>query len=38
MEDNCIQLLKQLERMYRIGIKKYPKCTKLRLNFAFFHL
>ena len=38
MQDNCIQLLKQLERMYRMGIKKYPESTKLRLSFAFFHL
>jgi hypothetical protein len=38
MEDNCVQLLKQLERMYKIGIKKYPESTKLRISFAFFHL
>lgn len=38
IEDNCEQLLKQIQRMYRIGIKKFPDCTKLRLSFAFFHL
>lgn len=24
--------------MYKIGIKKYPNCTRLRLSFAFFQL
>ena len=24
--------------MYRMGIKKFPDSTKLRLSFAFFHL
>ncbi len=38
MEDNMTQLIKQLERMYILGIKKYPISTKLRLSFAFFYL
>lgn len=38
MQDNTIQLIKQLQRMYILGIKKYPICTKLRLSFAFFYL
>jgi deoxyadenosine/deoxycytidine kinase len=38
IEESTIQLIKQLERMYISGIKKYPTCTKLRLSFAFFHL
>jgi hypothetical protein len=24
--------------MYKLGVKKYPDCTKLRLSFAFFQL
>ena len=31
-------MLKQVERMYRSGIKKFPDCTKLRINYAFFQL
>lgn len=37
-EDLTEKLLKQLERMYKLGIKKYPTCTRLRLSFAFFQL
>lgn len=31
-------LLKQIERMFKFGVKKYPHCTKLRLTFAFFYM
>jgi hypothetical protein len=24
--------------MYKLGVKKYPDCTQLRLSFAFFQL
>ena len=37
-EDLIEKLLRQLERMYKLGIKKYPTCTRLRLSFAFFQL
>lgn len=38
MEENCRLLIKQLDRMYLNGIRKYPRSTKLRLSYAFFHL
>lgn len=31
-------MLKQVERMFKAGVKKFPECTKLRMSFAFFHL
>ena len=37
-ELSCKQLLKQLERMFLYGIKKYPQCTKLYLSLAFFYM
>lgn len=38
MEENCKQLIKQLDRMFQLGLRKYPTSTKLRLSYAFFHL
>lgn len=38
MDYSCQQMLKQIERMFRSGIKKFPECTKLRISFAFFQL
>lgn len=38
MAYNCAQLIKQIERMFKTGLKKFPDCTKLRLSFAFFNL
>ena len=38
LNDGCKMLIKQIERMYKTGIKKYPHCTKLCLSFAFFRL
>ncbi len=38
MEENCAQLIKQIEKMFKLGVKKYPQCTKLRLSHAFFYL
>jgi hypothetical protein len=37
-EDLHDKFLLLIERMYKLGIKKYPDCTKLRLSFAFFQL
>lgn len=37
-EDLDEKFLLQIERMYKLGIKKYPNCTQLRLSFAFFQL
>lgn len=38
MDYNCGQVLKQVERMFKSGIKKFPDCTKLRMSFSFFQL
>jgi hypothetical protein len=38
MDFMCSQLLKQIDRMYKAGLKKFPDCTKLRLSYAFFYL
>lgn len=38
MEYSCQQVLKQVDLMFKSGIKKFPNCTKLRLSYAFFQL
>jgi hypothetical protein len=38
MQHSCSLVLKQVERMFKSGIKKFPECTKLRLSYAFFQL
>jgi hypothetical protein len=38
MEQNCQMVFRQMERMFRAGVKKFPECTKLRLSYAFFQL
>jgi protein involved in temperature-dependent protein secretion len=38
MDQGCQQVLKQVERMFKAGVKKFPQCTKLRISFAFFQL
>lgn len=38
MEYSCNQVLKQVERMFKNGIKKFPDSTKLRMSYAFFQL
>jgi hypothetical protein len=38
MDENCNLLIKQLERMYKQGIKKFPNSTKLHISLAFFYM
>ena len=38
MAHSCQQVLKQVHRMFKAGIKKFPDCTKLRMSHAFFQL
>lgn len=38
MDYSCQQVLKQVERMFKSGIKKFPDCTKLRMSYGFFQL
>jgi hypothetical protein len=38
MEYICSQVIKQLDRMFKNGIKKFSDCTKLRMSYAFFQL
>lgn len=36
MEETCQNLIKELNRVYLNGIKKFPTSTKLRISYAFF--
>ncbi|EGR33143.1 PAS domain S-box family protein [Ichthyophthirius multifiliis] len=36
MEETCLNLLKEIDRMYQNGLKKFPSCTSLRISYAFF--
>ena len=38
MEQSCQMVFKQMERMFKGGVKKFPECTKLRVSYAFFQL
>jgi hypothetical protein len=38
MEQSCQMVFKQMERMFRAGVKKFPECTRLRVSYAFFQL
>ena len=38
MDYNCEQIVKQVDRMFKAGIKKFSDCTKLRMSFALFQL
>lgn len=38
MDYNCEKVLKQVDRMFKAGIKKFSDCTKLRMSFALFQL
>ena len=38
MDFSCQQVLKNVDRMFKSGIKKFPDCTKLRMSYAFFFL
>jgi hypothetical protein len=38
MDQSCQQVLKQIDRMFKAGIKKFPECTKLRMSYGFFQL
>ena len=38
MDYSCQQVLKQVDRMFKSGIKKFPDCTKLRMSYGFFQL
>lgn len=38
MEQSCQMVFKQMERMFRSGVKKFPECTRLRVSYAFFQL
>ncbi|EGR30840.1 PAS domain S-box family protein [Ichthyophthirius multifiliis] len=36
MDDICNNLIKEIDRIYQNGLKKFPTCTKLRISYAFF--
>ena len=36
MEETCQNLIKEIDRMFQNGLKKFPTCTKLRISYAFF--
>ncbi|KAL4493019.1 hypothetical protein ABPG72_020798 [Tetrahymena utriculariae] len=36
MEEACLNLIKELNRVYLNGVKKFPASTKLRISYAFF--
>ncbi|EGR30164.1 PAS domain S-box family protein [Ichthyophthirius multifiliis] len=38
MEETIKNLIKELDRIYINGLKKFPTCTKLRISYAFFLL
>jgi hypothetical protein len=36
MEDNVANLKKEIDRIFLQGLKKFPNCVSLRLNYGFF--
>ncbi|EGR29894.1 PAS domain S-box family protein [Ichthyophthirius multifiliis] len=36
MEETCRNLIKEIDRIFQNGLKKFPNCTKLRISYAFF--